>query len=243
MLEVLELNQNLCGTHITTACENAVELVNLKNHPVHFIFNEINVTAYPGESVETVQNRWNIDREAAAKAYREHPDRIKEAVERARKDKKAREAHMIEAADTEAEMRDAKVPWPLTEAQLTEYIESLVHKTHDYGTCCYAMSMAAEAAFNYVSHSLGVTGFQASCADLDFLRRTRSMKGPFMILKAEDMLYPQYDLPEKLAKAMEDWKPWLKEEATKMLADKDHMHPDVLARWKELAESTVETSK
>lgn len=243
MLEVLELNKNLLGFHITKACENAVELVNLKHHPVHFIFNEIDVTAYPSESAETVQSRWDVDREAAAKAYREHPDRIIEAAERERKDKEARAAHMVESAKTEAKMREAKVPWPLTPEQLTEYVESLVHKNHDYGTCCYAMSMAAEAAFNYVAHCLGVTGFQSSCADLDFLRRTRSMKGPFMILKAEDMLYPQYDLPEKLAKAMEDWKPWLKEEATKMLADKSSVHPDVAARWKELAESSVEVSK
>jgi hypothetical protein len=209
--------------------------VNLKHHPVHFIFNKIDVTAYPSESAEIVQNRWDVDREAAAKSYREHPDRIKEEKERERKDKEARAAHMVESAKTEAEMREAKVPWPLTPEQLTEYVESLVHKTHDYGTCCYAMSMAAEAAFNYVAHCLGVTGFQSSCADLDFLRRTRSMKGPFMILKAEDMLYPQYDLPEKLAKAMEEWKPWLKEEAAKKLNGNSTAHPNVISHWKELA--------
>jgi hypothetical protein len=97
---------------------------------------------------------------------------------------------MVEAAQTEQQMRDAKVPWPLTKEQLVEYVESLATRTHDYGTCVYAMSMAAQAAFNYVSRMLGVTGFQASCADLDFIRRTRSMDGPFMLIKASGRPLP-----------------------------------------------------
>lgn len=139
---------------------------------------------------------------------------------------------------TEKEMRDTAAPWPKTHVELTKYIVALVTRPHDYGTCVYAMSMAAEAAFNFVAGKLGVTGFQASCADLDFIRRTRNMEGAFIILKAEDMLYPQYDLPEKLFEAMDSWKPWLKEQAALKLKEKDlvHVHPDVLSHWKKLAE-------
>jgi hypothetical protein len=133
-------------------------------------------------------------------------------------------------------LRDAKVPSPLTKEQLGEYIESLVNRSHDYGTCVYAMSMAATAAFNYVAGQLSVTGFQASCADLDILRRTRSLNGPFIILKGEDMLFPQYDLQERLAEVMVQWRPWVKEEAEKNLAKgESYVHPDVLAHWKKLA--------
>jgi hypothetical protein len=79
-------------------------------------------------------------------------------------------------------------------------------------------------------------GFQASCADLDFLRRTRSMDGPFIILKAEDMLYPQYDLPEKLREAMESWKEWAAEECAKKLEKSgEEAHPKVKAHWERLA--------
>ena len=74
---------------------------------------------------------------------------------------------------TEQEMRDTEVPRANTIGELSDYIESLVQQEHDYGTCVYAMSMAATAAFNYVARRLGVTGFQASCADMDVLRRTR----------------------------------------------------------------------
>src|SRR5690606_31751241 len=88
----------------------------------------------------------------------------------------------------EAQMRAAEVPWPETMDELTAYIEGLVEREHDYGTCVYAMSMAAVAAFQHVAKRLGVTGFQASCADMDVLRRTRNLDGPFMLVKGEDAL-------------------------------------------------------
>ena len=144
--------------------------------------------------------------------------------------------NMKSESTTEAEMRDEKAPWPDTLEALNEYITSLVERKHDYGTCVYAMSLAATAAFYHVSSKLGVTGFQASCADLDFLRRTRSMDGPFIILKAEDMLYPQYDLPEKLREAMESWKEWAAKECAKKLEESGKQaHPDVKAHWERLA--------
>ena len=141
-------------------------------------------------------------------------------------------------AKTEQEMRDIEAPMPETAAELVEYIESLVERDHDYGTCCYAMSLAATAAFMHVAHKLGVTGFQAGCADLDVLRRTRRLDGPFIILKAEDMLYPQYDLQQRLREAMNEWGEWAAKEAQKKLEEHNgHAHPDVLARWERLAAS------
>lgn len=136
---------------------------------------------------------------------------------------------------TEEQMRDADVPWPKSETELMDYIKLLVEREHDYGTCVYAMSMAAVAAFHYVSHKLGVTGFQASCADMDILRRTRHYKGGFMLVNGDDLLYPQYDLRKKLDEFIAEQRPWLKEQATKMLADRDSVHPDVKAHWERLA--------
>jgi hypothetical protein len=139
-------------------------------------------------------------------------------------------------AKTEQEMCDTEAPWPETAAELMEYVESLTERGHDYGTCCYAMSLAATAAFQHVAKKLGVTGFQASCADLDVLRRTRGINGPFILLKAEDMLYPQYDLQQKLRDAMNEWGEWAAKEAQKRLEEHgDFTHPDVLARWEWLA--------
>lgn len=144
---------------------------------------------------------------------------------------------MTESAKSEKEMREAPSPWPKTEEELMSYIDSLVQRQHDYGTCCYAMSLAATAAFNYVASRLGTTGFQASCADLDFIRRSRGIKGPFMMINAEDMVYPQYDIHGKVNEFLAESKPWAAEQAKKNLVEAgDHAHPNVVAHWKKLAE-------
>ena len=137
---------------------------------------------------------------------------------------------------TEQELRDSKAINPKTIEELNEYITKLVEQEHDYGTCVYAMSLSSVATFSYVAHKLGVTGFQASCADLDFIKRIRNIKGSFIILKAEDLLYPQYDLQTRFLEWKSEQKEWLKEEATKLLNDNSkNAHPDVIAHWKKLS--------
>lgn len=137
---------------------------------------------------------------------------------------------------TEKQLRNAQSPWPKTEKALLKYIKSMADaKDHDYGTCVYAMSLSAVATFNYVAHKLGCTGFQASCADLDIIRRTRSIKGPFAIIKAEQALYPQYNVPLQVAEYLREWQSWLKTEAEKQLKAYPDAHPDVIAHWKKLA--------
>lgn len=136
----------------------------------------------------------------------------------------------------EKQMREAEVPWLESADDLDAYIKSLVEREHDYGTCVYAMSMAAVAAFQYVAKELGATGFQASCADMDVLRRTRRMPGPFLLINGHDALYPQYDLRGRLDEFLRDAKPWLAEQAEKNLAgDIEHVAPRVLDHWQALA--------
>lgn len=230
------------GSYISTVCQKAVALAHKHNEPVEFTFNDTPVVAHPGELAQDVEARWQRDFTAAAEAYR-NSDEYKER-ERKRKEEYRQKcaASMKEAAQAEEQMREASVPWPYTMEQLVEYTNSLVDRQHDYGTCVYAVSMAATAAFYYVSHKLGVTGFQASCADLDILRRTRLMKGPFILLKAEDALYPQYDLRGRLDEALRGWLPWLAEQAEKKLAEGRDAHPDVLAHWEMLAAQKKEES-
>lgn len=150
---------------------------------------------------------------------------------------------------TEQELRAYEVPWPKTVAELNSIIEALASRNHDYGTCVYAVSISAQAAFNYMATVLGITGFQASCADLDVIRRVRMLKGPFAIFKLEDGLFPQYDLQ----KNFNDWlhseenRKWLRENAQKRLDEYDAqkakdpnapsmIHPRVLGHWVRLAE-------
>lgn len=133
-------------------------------------------------------------------------------------------------------LREAEAPTPDTMAELAGVIEGLVHREHDYGTCVYAMSIAATAAFNHVARKLGVTGFQASCADLDIIKRTRRLKGPFSLVRLEDTLYPQYDVPGRLAEFIADNREWQREEAQKLLDKRSaEAHPNVVAHWRKLA--------
>ncbi len=141
---------------------------------------------------------------------------------------------------TEQQLRQAESPKPKNIDQLMSFINTLVERDHEYGTCPYAMSLSAEATFNYVSHKLGVTGFQASCADMDFLTRTRGMKYGFAIVDYAKLLYPQYLNDEHFPnwkQLIEKNKEALSKRAKEFLAEKNEgpIHEEVLAHWKYLA--------
>ncbi len=241
-MKTIKLDKPFAGLHITAVAADAIALADSRLSNVEFDFNGVTVIVCPGETAEAVAKRWDTDRETAHQAWIASPEYKEQERQRAEEWERKTSSVLVETASTEDEMRETKDPWPYTRKQLDEYIESLVSRSHDYGTCCYAMSLAAVAAFNYVAHKLGSTGFQASCADLDFIRRSRGIKGPFIILKAEDALYPQYNLPVRLAEAMETWRPWLKEQAEKNLLDEDRAHPDVIAHWRNLADAKVDVA-
>jgi hypothetical protein len=135
----------------------------------------------------------------------------------------------------EQEMRVSTVPTLETIEELCKYVNELVSQDHDYGTCCYAMSMSAVAAFNFVASKLGVTGFQASCADLDILRRTRRLER-FQISDLSNLLYPQYaDKFKSFDEAIADNSEWLSKKAAELLKKSPNAHPNVLSHWRFLA--------
>ena len=140
------------------------------------------------------------------------------------------------------QLRDYKTPWPKSIEELNETINAVVNRGHDYSTAVYAMSIAAEAAFNYVAGRLGVSGFQASCADLDFLNRTRRLKA-FQIIDYSEVLYPQYH--DKINSISVDSiiaenKDFFREECKKMLAEHESASPAVIKNWKEILEKCEE---
>ncbi|MHA1290751.1 MAG: hypothetical protein ACTSPB_25485 [Candidatus Thorarchaeota archaeon] len=134
----------------------------------------------------------------------------------------------------EKELREYKVPFPKTEDELLDIIRQLVNRQHTYDTCVYAMSIAAVAAFRYVASVLGTTGFQAGCADLDFLRRTRSMDHGFMIIDYEKLIYPQYCdreyFPTYLELLRDNLEP-MQKLVRKKMRDSSFVHPDVMKHW------------
>lgn len=224
------------GNHIRDCVAKAVALAIKSGESVEFAFNDKTYRAEPTDTYETAKVR--------AETVLGHPiltaDEESEQARRSLEETAARQAADIAAAQvpTEKELQAADVPWPKTAQELSDYIAKLVDRPHDYGTCVYAMSMAAVAAYHYVAHELGTTGFQASCADLDIVRRTRHIKGPFMLIDLEQALYPQYNLREKLDEFLAEQRAWLADEARKRLAENDRLvHPDVRRHWESLVEA------
>jgi hypothetical protein len=151
----------------------------------------------------------------------------------------ARHKRVIEAAGvpTEEQMRTTPPASPETIEALCEYVGSLVNRPHDYGTCVYALSHAAVAAFNFVASKLGVTGFQASMADMDILTHTRNFQRG-RILDYYNLLYPQYLNSEHFPswdELLDTQREWLAEEAAKLLKENsDIADVAVAAHWKRL---------
>ena len=137
---------------------------------------------------------------------------------------------------TEAEWRAENPEWPKTPGALMDYIiDKCQAGGDDYGTAVYAISLSAVAAFHFASHLVGASGFQASCADLDIIRRTRHMDGPFALIKASDMLYPQYDVVKNVKEYLNEWESWAASEAKKLIASETMAAPSVLKHWEKLA--------
>ena len=140
---------------------------------------------------------------------------------------------------TESEMRDLETPSPKSWDELRDFCEPLFAKENDdYGKAVYCMSLAAVAMFNFAASKVGATGFQASCADMDILRRTRRMEHGFQIVNYNNALYPQYlegNDHKALRAIFDDIAPSLADEAQKRIDSNTPAHPDVRAHWRRIA--------
>lgn len=123
--------------------------------------------------------------------------------------------------------------------ELSDYIKEKLEGEYDYNTHVHAIADITLAAFNLAANKLGASGFSASIAELEFLQRSRRIDGPFALVKADSMLYPQYDLYKELDSLIEKWQTWAQEEAKNKLnqyeGSEDLVHPDVIAHWQRLA--------
>ena len=93
------------------------------------------------------------------------------------------------------------------------------------------------AAFSKAADKYELSIFQASWVALGVIKEINGFEGPFGIVKAEDMVYPQYPLPSQKAKEWEDseeWQKWVCEKTKELLKDvKSYTHHDVVEHWKQ----------
>ena len=226
-----------------TVLKRASEKANAHSEPVSFVFNEISHEVFPLESEDSWRAR--ASERAGFEVLTPEESRKQLTADMERRKKKEAAAIAGAGVPTEKELRVSGVPTPDSEQELIEYIHSLVERPHDYGTCVYAMSMAATAAFNYVAHKLGVTGFQASCADMDIIKRTRHMEHGFRIVDYANLFYPQYwdDEQRPIFQAyIRENRAKVAAEACKLLADNTAVDT-VRDHWKTLVGDTPEGEK
>lgn len=111
-----------------------------------------------------------------------------------------------------------------------------------YEQTAQALVTCALAAFEYAAHHGGVTGFQASWALLQVLVRGNGWDGPVLVLKGEDLLYPQYPAADVHAREWRDAdevRRWLRDRARELLSKRRGANETVRDHWLTLAAADV----
>lgn len=235
------------GEWVKEAAARAVAEAKTDGEPRILIFNSARLAVEAHSTADEICAAYDAFCEEQHKAYMASERVAEREREAAIKEEKRRQefaalVETVKAADEKA-LRESPDPWPYSMDELTAYVKALNERQHGYGTCVYAMSLSAVAAFNYTAHSLGTTGFQSSCADLDILRRTRSLKGGFQIVDFDKLLYPQCineDNFPTVQTLLHKHRDELAKRAQEHLNDSADAHPNVVAHWKRLAEASTE---
>jgi hypothetical protein len=152
--------------------------------------------------------------------------------------------------------------------ELAAFLEEISNQNLDYGTAGSAMAYAGVCAFNTMARKVGATGFQASIASLMAYGSIQRIEGPYGVVKAEEMLFPQNQTPTESAQEMEnEWLEWASEEAQKKIDEhnqsgwteevqkydpeteepiegetetRERVHPNVKAHWEKLASLQID---
>ena len=138
---------------------------------------------------------------------------------------------------TEKELQAFEVPHIETTSELVSFIDRMEKEGCTYETAPYVMALSAYATFMYMAKKLEVTGFQASWADMQFLKRTRNLKDGFRILNYENLLYPQYKNEFTFEKLLEDNLDHIQEKAKELLRRTENEDgtysaaPEVVKHW------------
>lgn len=114
-------------------------------------------------------------------------------------------------------------------------MNKLLNQVHDYNTSAEALSKALKLTIDHVAGELGLTGFQAGWAVMQFMAEFRNVQTGGIFLNFDDLIYPQYDLHRKLDEAIEGCKDRIAAHARENLQKDILIHPDVAAHMERVA--------
>lgn len=135
------------------------------------------------------------------------------------------------------EAQEERREWEATHPEDEPYVALAMPESKGaaaYSECVEVMAGAALDAFDLAARAVGASGWQASVAQLQFVGRSRRIKGPWGIYTMEDALYPQYDLARRLQemRQSDETVKWLGDCAEYALATKDLAVESVRDHWR-----------
>jgi hypothetical protein len=106
-------------------------------------------------------------------------------------------------------------------AQMHAELDRLLDEAAGYEGTANATRDAAVLVFNHCASELGLTGFQGSWAALQAYWKVMGYRGGGLVLKDEDLRYPQYDHYERLREHLSSpgLVRWLGDEAERLLIE------------------------
>jgi len=108
---------------------------------------------------------------------------------------------------------------------------------HDYGTICHAIGAAGLAMSQAIERSPEghITGFQGGAVGWLWMRHWHQWGDePRRLVDYSNLLYPQYD--HRFVSIDASTAAWLREKASASLERAQNVHPEVKARWREIAD-------
>lgn len=125
--------------------------------------------------------------------------------------------------------------------ELSQYLKDLINfKKHDYNTTGYAITKALLATEMLIAHELGTSGAQHGYAQIAYATESRGSKSGCAIIDFDNLMYPQYDLLDKIKGWIEEHKKsdYFIDIVKQKIKDDDKSdfkaHPNVRDHWERL---------
>ena len=140
------------------------------------------------------------------------------------------------------EAQDYSHPKCKTPEELARFITELASVASGYNQTGYSVARALLATEHLMAHMLGTTGFQHEYARLAFLQESMHSKTGIAIIDFDQLMYPQYDIVEKVTKWIEEQKKskGFKKAVRELIREDDSGEnfmracPDVREHWESL---------
>lgn len=142
------------GEHINTACSEAIQLAQLKQCSVEFVFNDIKVVANPNDTVSFLSDGWQKSMEDATKAYWT-PERLAEQESRNQADRDECDRHCATLEALDCSDLEACVRWLVKLAKVGDNVHVKVPAQEilkKFAAAGYAISMNLKDAEESLEH-------------------------------------------------------------------------------------------